>query len=217
MDDAKQAEYSHRNAAILGGLTFFLPCGFTQAMQLYAMSTGSVLIGAMTMGTFALGTAPGLLSVGGLTSIVKGQSAKYFFKFAGLIVVAFSFFNILNGLNLTGLLVSASNKQPPTQQESVLGVTNEAKILQATYTNEDSIQPTKLTSTVGQLTRLEIDAQDSGAGCKFGVAIPGLTKQTGRLVKGEMTVLEFTPTKRGTYPIVCTSMGMSQGASITVL
>ena len=46
-------------------------------MQLYAMSTGSPITGALTMGVFALGTAPGLLGVG-LTSIVKGSLPVYF-------------------------------------------------------------------------------------------------------------------------------------------
>jgi sulfite exporter TauE/SafE/copper chaperone CopZ len=216
MDSAKEAEYSHKNAAVLGGLTFFLPCGFTQAMQLFAMSTGSPIAGALTLGTFALGTAPGLLGIGGLASVVKGQSAKYFFKFAGLVVIALSLFNISNGLNLTGLKVSAESALS-RQDKPVLGVTNEAKVLRAMYSNNDSIQPVSLTSTVGQLTRLEIKAQDNGVGCMFGVAIPGLTKQTGRLVKGQTLVLEFTPQKKGTYPLVCTAMGMSHGASITIL
>jgi sulfite exporter TauE/SafE len=38
-----QKEYSHTNSVLTGALTFFLPCGFTQAMQLYAMSTGKFL------------------------------------------------------------------------------------------------------------------------------------------------------------------------------
>jgi len=88
---------------LLGGLTFFLPCGFTQAMQLYAISSGSVLTGALTMGVFALGTAPGLLGIGGLTSVIKGAFAKPFFKFVGLMVIGLSLFNISNGMNLTGL------------------------------------------------------------------------------------------------------------------
>lgn len=74
------------NPVILGATTFFLPCGFTQAMQLYAMSTGNPITGALTMGVFALGTAPGLLGVGGLTSIVKGSVARLFFKGAGVVV-----------------------------------------------------------------------------------------------------------------------------------
>ena len=46
--------------ALVGGATFFLPCGFTQAMQLYAVSTGSPVSGALTMFFFALGTLPAL-------------------------------------------------------------------------------------------------------------------------------------------------------------
>ncbi|NCP77121.1 sulfite exporter TauE/SafE family protein [bacterium] len=41
-----------------GALTFFLPCGFTLAMQAYAITTGSFITGALTMMAFALGTAP---------------------------------------------------------------------------------------------------------------------------------------------------------------
>jgi uncharacterized protein len=40
-------EYSHRGAFVSGALSFFLPCGFTQAMQLYAISTGSFIQGAL--------------------------------------------------------------------------------------------------------------------------------------------------------------------------
>jgi len=72
-------EYSHKNAFLMGASTFFLPCGFTQAMQLYAVSTGSFTAGAAIMGVFALGTAPGLLSIGGLTAAIKGAFAQKFF------------------------------------------------------------------------------------------------------------------------------------------
>ncbi|MEK9186503.1 MAG: sulfite exporter TauE/SafE family protein, partial [Patescibacteria group bacterium] len=72
-------EYSHKGAMVMGTLTFFLPCGFTQAMQLYAVSTGSFWQGAAIMGLFAIGTAPGLLGIGGLTSVFKGRKARVFF------------------------------------------------------------------------------------------------------------------------------------------
>ena len=74
-------------------------------MQLYAMSSGSPLTGALTMGTFALGTTPGLLGVGGLTSIVKGAFAKHFFRFAGLVVILLALFNLANGGRLAGFSV----------------------------------------------------------------------------------------------------------------
>ena len=59
------------------------------------------------MGVFALGTAPGLLSIGGLTAVVKGALTKPFFKFAGLVVIFMAIFNIFNGLNLSGIDVKA--------------------------------------------------------------------------------------------------------------
>jgi len=101
-------EYSHKNSWLLGALTFFLPCGFTQAMQLYSISTGNPAVGALTMGIFALGTAPGLLGVGGLASAIKGPSMRLFFKTAGIVVIALSLFNIKNGTNLIGLYPSPS-------------------------------------------------------------------------------------------------------------
>jgi len=56
-----------------GSLTFFLPCGFTQALQLYVLTQGSALQGALLLGAFALGTAPGLLSLGAVASFAAGR------------------------------------------------------------------------------------------------------------------------------------------------
>ncbi|MDR3559096.1 MAG: sulfite exporter TauE/SafE family protein, partial [Candidatus Pacebacteria bacterium] len=85
----RKAKENGEAAFPLGILTFFLPCGFTQAMQIFAVSTGSFLGGALVMGTFALGTVPGLLGIGGLTAAVRGTLAKRFFKFAGVLVILF--------------------------------------------------------------------------------------------------------------------------------
>jgi sulfite exporter TauE/SafE/copper chaperone CopZ len=93
-------EYSHKDSFMLGAATFFLPCGFTQAMQLFAVSTGSWTSGALIMGLFAVGTAPGLLSIGGLTSVVKGVFAQRFFRVVGVVVVAMALINFTNGITL---------------------------------------------------------------------------------------------------------------------
>ena len=56
-------------AFLLGGTTFFAPCGFTQALQLYVLSKGSFATGALTMLAFALGTLPALLSLSAISSL----------------------------------------------------------------------------------------------------------------------------------------------------
>jgi sulfite exporter TauE/SafE/copper chaperone CopZ len=90
---------------LVGIATFFLPCGFTQAMQVYTLGTGSFLSGALTMGSFALGTLPilGLVSFSSF-SIKNGKYSGVFFKSAGLIVILFALFNLLNSLVVIGLI-----------------------------------------------------------------------------------------------------------------
>ncbi len=90
---------------IVGVVTFFLPCGFTQSMQIYTLSTGSFLKGGLTMLAFALGTLPVLALISFSSfSIHKSSKAGIFFKTAGLIVILFAIFNLLNSLVVIGFL-----------------------------------------------------------------------------------------------------------------
>lgn len=91
--------------ALVGIATFFLPCGFTQSMQIYALSTGSFMKGGLTMLAFALGTLPVLALVSFSSFSIKSSSKSgIFFKAAGLIVIMFAIFNILNSLVAIGLI-----------------------------------------------------------------------------------------------------------------
>lgn len=90
---------------LLGAVTFFLPCGFTQSMQILSLSSGSVVTGALTMFVFALGTLPvlALLSYGSL-DLAKSKYKGVFFKAAGMLVILFALFNIYNALVVFGVL-----------------------------------------------------------------------------------------------------------------
>lgn len=90
---------------LVGIATFFLPCGFTQSMQLYALTTGSFWNGALIMLTFAIGTLPvlGLLSFSSLGIHKKAQSGV-FFKTAGLVVIFFGLLNLVNALVAKGII-----------------------------------------------------------------------------------------------------------------
>jgi sulfite exporter TauE/SafE len=90
---------------LVGAVTFFLPCGFTQAMQIYSLSTGSFTAGALTMGSFALGTLPVLSLISFSSFSIHNRSyAGIFFKTAGLIVILFALYNLLNALVVIGLI-----------------------------------------------------------------------------------------------------------------
>ncbi|MDO8566541.1 MAG: sulfite exporter TauE/SafE family protein [bacterium] len=100
------SKHDHYLAPVLVGVgTFFLPCGFTQSMQLYALSTGSFMQGALTMTVFALGTLPvlALLSFGSL-NIAHKPWKGVFFKTAGIIVIALALLNLANALATAGII-----------------------------------------------------------------------------------------------------------------
>ncbi len=94
----------------VGVATFFLPCGFTQSMQLYTLTTGNFFTGGLTMLAFALGTLPVLALISFSSfSIQKSSKAGVFFKTAGLIVIMFAVFNLINSLVVIGVIPPVFN------------------------------------------------------------------------------------------------------------
>lgn len=207
-------EYSHKGALLTGALTFFLPCGFTQAMQLYAVSTGSFWQGALVMSLFALGTAPGLIGIGYLSSVFRGQKARFFFMVAGLAVIALGLLNISNGRQLIGPLwpsdtkvsteAPVSTEVPQTETGTALGD------MQEIHMTEDysGYSPNTFTVKKGIPVKWIIDAKNVYTCASFLVMQKMGIQQA--LQPGE-NVITFTPTESGTLPFSC-SMGMYRGA-----
>lgn len=204
-----EREYSHGNAMLIGALTFFLPCGFTQAMQLFAISTGNFWSGALIMGIFALGTAPGLLGIGGLTSILKGSFAKKFFKFVGIIIIILAIFNISNGYRLTGwknIFASQTISQKTTQTDSSIKTENGVQIVRMTQ-NGSGYSPNNFTIKKGIPVKWIINSTNSNT-CAASISMPKQNiRQT--LEPGE-NIIEFTPSQTGEIRFTC-SMGMYSG------
>ena len=204
------SEYNHKNSVLMGMLTFFLPCGFTQAMQVYAVSSGSFIGGAIIMGFFALGTVPGLLSIGGLTSVLKGTTARKFFKIAGVIVILFAFLNVSNSLTLAGINFGASVLGGENKNKN-FELVNGVQVVRMQQKNNGYF-PNSFVVTQGIPVQWIITS-DGPYSCasiivmrKFGI--------NRNLVQGE-NIIEFTPTDLGTIPFSC-SMGMFTG-SFTVV
>lgn len=205
----QEKEYSHKNAFTLGAFTFFLPCGFTQAMQLYAMSTGRFAPGALIMGAFALGTMPGLLSVGGLSSIVKGAFARKFFKFVGVAVISLALFNISNGLNLTGYSIKRffSNKTTVDSVDPNVQIKDGVQIVRM-KAGAVGYSPNNFTIKEKMPVRWIITAEEQTSCANFLIS-QKLDIKKG-LKRGE-NIIEFTPDEVGEISFMC-SMGMYTGS-----
>jgi sulfite exporter TauE/SafE/copper chaperone CopZ len=101
----RKIEHKTFTPLIVGFATFFLPCGFTQSMQVSALSSGSFISGLLIMLAFALGTLPVLLFLSfGSASFAKGKYAPLFFKSAGIVVIGLGLFALLSGLAGLGII-----------------------------------------------------------------------------------------------------------------
>ena len=208
---SRNSEYSDLSSGLLGAMTFFLPCGFTQTMQLLAISSGDFTRGALIMGVFALGTVPGLLGIGGITSYLQGAMAQKFYKFAGVLVLVFAWMNISNGANLAGIQFSGIESSSASSYNDQLSVGNgEAQILKATFTNAGGMTPKSFTAKAGQPIRLMVTAKENGYGCMSTVMVPKLYNNPLFLEANKTLELDFTAPEPGNYKITC-AMGIPHG------
>lgn len=193
---------------VLGALTFFVPCGFTQAMQLYALTTGNFFDGALTMGVFALGTLPALLGVGALASTLNSKRIRRFTQFAGAFVLVLGLTNVNNGLNLLGIDVgqwlSAPNDVATAEQ------TTDKQIVRMTVAGIE-YQPDQFKVKAGVPVEWHIDGSQA-SGCTSILTVPSL-RVTKQLLANEDNVITFTPQEPGTIRFTC-GMGMVGGAFI---
>lgn len=101
----RKIEHATIAPLLIGVGTFFLPCGFTQSMQVSALSSGSFVSGMFIMLAFALGTLPmlALLSFSSV-SFAHSKHAPLFFKSAGIVVIGLGVFALLAGLAGLGII-----------------------------------------------------------------------------------------------------------------
>lgn len=101
----RNVEHKTLAPLLVGFGTFFLPCGFTQSMQVAALGSGSFVSGLLIMFAFALGTLPMLLLLSfGSASFAHGKHAPLFFKSAGVVVIGLGLFALLAGLAGLGII-----------------------------------------------------------------------------------------------------------------
>lgn len=202
-------EYSHKGSMLVGALTFFLPCGFTQAMQIYAMTQGSFWRGALVMGLFAIGTSAGLLGIGSITSFLSGERKKIFNVTIGLVLILFGLYNFMNGK----LLLSGINSKQNNTQQTELNTPIDGNFLTVRMTqNSGGYEPNILRVEKNRPVKWIINST-SQFSCAVNLIVPQLGVNI-TLRKGE-NIITFTPTKLGEIPFSC-GMGMYRGRFVVV-
>ena len=192
---------SRAAAFVLGALTFFLPCGFTQALQLYVLAKADPVAGALTMFVFSLGTLPVLMGLSFATSTNAGNFKRYFFRFAGAAVIVLSLSSIHQGLSQVWPPPAAT--QQVALEQSKLGevvIENGTQIATMKIVGLEYI-PNRFAVIEGMPVEWRIDATKA-EGCGRVIVVPKL--RISRLLSASgPTVLQFTPGETGEISFNC--------------
>ena len=167
------------------------------------------------MSLFALGTVPGLLSIGGVTAVVRGSFATGFFRVAGVAVLAFAALNISGALHVLAPDLLSSATAPLAGASATLSdnvtLDGDVQVLHTTQ-GASGYQPASATVYAGREVRWEIDSVALSCATSLYAPELGIAPVT---LKDGINVLGFTPTQVGTLRYSC-AMGMYNG-SINVI
>ena len=211
------AQKAGRGPLVIGILNGFMPCGPLQAMQLYALSTGSPIKGGISMFLFCIGTIPLMFALGAAGGILSGAKGSAFSRRAiqvgAILVAAMGVVMFTNGLSGAGFdpanPLSRSLAREGGGLDSVMQ--NDVQIINST------LLPNRypaITVQQGIPVRWIINApQGSINGCNNRVFIREYGIQ--HTFKYGENVIEFVPEKAGRFGYSCW-MSMIR-SSITVL
>jgi sulfite exporter TauE/SafE/copper chaperone CopZ len=198
----------------VGLLNGFMPCGPLQAMQLYALSTGSFVRGALSMFVFSAGTLPLTFGLSALSSLLSRKFTRGMTTAGAVMVVIMGAAMFGSGMSLSGISFApggASSAQTAAQT-APLQVEDNVQLVR-TELKPGRYDPIRVQA--GIPVRWTIHAEPGTLnGCNYRFVIPeynGLQKQ---LAFGD-NIVEFTPARTGTFVYSCW-MGMIRGR-ITVV
>lgn len=206
----------------VGLINGIMPCGPLQTMQLYALASGSILLGATSMFFFALGTIPLMLLFGVVANFLNQKNSNKLIKISGIIVVVLGLIMANRGLSILGINLqpfsntfsditqsSSTDKGAAESSNSTSG--NKGIISNGKQTVRISATSRGYTPKVVYLqkdipTELIIEGERLTS-CNREIIISSLNIRK-KLSSGE-NVIEFTPTKDINYSCW---MGMLRGS-----
>ncbi|MBM7583121.1 sulfite exporter TauE/SafE/copper chaperone CopZ [Caldicoprobacter guelmensis] len=183
----------------IGLLNGLMPCGPLQAMQIYALGTGSFVAGAASMFLFSLGTVPLMFGFGAISSLLSRRFTRKMMKVSAMLVIVLGVVMVNRGLSLSGVSIAFASS----------GSGNIAKIegdVQVVTSQIGSYSYSPIVVQKGIPVRWTIRVEEGDLnGCNNPLTIPKYNIQK-ELVPGD-NVIEFTPTEEGNIVYTCW-MGM---------
>jgi sulfite exporter TauE/SafE/copper chaperone CopZ len=194
-----QARFSNGSPFFIGLFNGLMPCGPLQTMQLYALGTGSAVMGALSMLFFAAGTVPlmfGMSFLAGVLSARKNQIIKI--VSAGLIIML--------GLQMFGRAVDIPMLIRAGRASSSREIAGKAAVLEGEYqyveTRFENGRYQPIIVQAGIPVKWNIVAEQGDLnGCNRSIIIDDY--QVGRDLQYGDNLVEFYPEKAGLVRYTC--------------
>lgn len=201
---SQKYEAKPRGPLFIGLLNGFMPCGPLQAVQFYALGTGSALAGALSMFSFSFGTVFLMFGFGFFVSSISGERVKKMMKISGAVVILLGLFMFNRGLANFGWgfkeflpqnrVASRAEERGVEKNE-----TQEHQIARMDLTYRGYV-PNVLYVKKGIPVRWVINVQQM-SGCTDAILIEKMDIR--RDLKHGENVIEFTPTEVGEIQFFC--------------
>ncbi len=190
---------------VVGLLNGLMPCGPLQAMQLYALSTGSPIKGAFAMLMFSLGTVPLMFILSVTSAYMSKKFAQKAVAIGAMLVVVMGLSMFSQGIALSGLNSTSFAQTEPSE----------------TFAIDDTLSPQIIESTLNTRSYPEITVE-AGKPVVWKIIAPEGTVNSCnnrffiREYNLEVTLktgnneIRFNPEQTGVYNYTCW-MGMVSG------
>ncbi|HYE84468.1 MAG TPA: sulfite exporter TauE/SafE family protein [Clostridia bacterium] len=197
----------------IGLLNGLMPCGPLQAMQLYALGTGSFVTGAISMFSFSVGTVPLMFGFGAISTYLGKRFTNNMLKISAVLVIVLGIVMAARGFSLSGVsfALAAPNADKIAESGSVAQIEGN---VQTVKIDLESNYYAPIVVQKGIPVRFIINAAEEDInGCNNAIIIPkyGIEK---RLKPGE-NVIEFIPEEEGNVVYSCW-MGMLRSNILVV-
>ncbi len=190
---------------VVGFLNGFLPCGPLQAVQLYALGTGSPWKGAAAMALFCLGTMPLMFTFGSVGSLLSNRFRKRVMQVGAMVILVMAIGMTMRGWMLAGFSGSVDIPDVAVLDGIPTAVVGEDGIQRVkTNVTASSYQPFVVQTGIPLEWTLVVEPGGLN-GCNNPVTVPALGISL-RLAEGENTI-SFIPESEGRVDYTCW-MGM---------
>lgn len=199
-----------RGPYIVGLLNGLMPCGPLQAMQLYALGTGSFMLGASSMFFFSLGTLPLMFGLGAVITMLGSKFTKNMIKVSAVLVVVLGIAMLSRGLVLSNItlpsLTGSASAASDSGDGSTVSIEDGVQSISSTLTSRGYPDIT-VQKGVPVVWTLKADASSIN-GCNNTMVLSEFGLQI-KLKAGD-NIIKFTPTENGKITYSCW-MGMQVG------